>query len=80
MTKAKKTTDTNTTVEPRTVTKVDIPKVQPEASVQVPPGHVWIVDVDENGNEVGKGFFYPEKSYKRFYSDETKFRVKKKAN
>ena len=51
-----------------------------EVSIDVPPGHVYIVGLHEDGTErEGSGFFYPESSYKRFYSNEAKYSVKKKA-
>jgi hypothetical protein len=66
------------TIAPISISETTSPKAQlPE--VEIPAGHVLIVALDANGEEVaGSGFFYPEKTYKRFYSNETKFSVKKK--
>ena len=65
-------------IEPISITKTDAPQSQ-AVDVIVPAGHVLLVALDADGNEkAGSEFFYSEKSYKRFYGDETKFRVKKK--
>lgn len=65
-------------LQPVSVEETDAPPVK-EALVNVPPGHVYIVALNADGTEKEhSGFFYPEKSYKRFYSDETKYSVKKK--
>jgi hypothetical protein len=66
------------TIAPISISETSSPKAQlPE--VEIPAGHVLIVALDTNGEEItGSGFFYPEKTYKRFYSNETKFSVKKK--
>lgn len=67
-------------LEPVSVEEADTPKAK-ETQVNVPPGHVYIVALDNDGIEKEhSGFFYPEKSYKRFYGDETKYTVKKKHN
>ncbi len=50
-----------------------------EVGIEVPQGYVYIVGLNEDGSEKeGSGFFYPEKSYKKIYGDESKFLVKKK--
>ncbi len=44
-------------------------------------GNVWLVGIDANGNEIPNTLFsISPKGYERFYSDETKFLVKKKVN
>lgn len=66
-------------LEPISVLEANVPKTK-EAQVNVPAGHVYIVALNADGTEKEhSGFFYPEKSYKRFYGDETKYSVKKKA-
>ena len=65
-------------IEPVSIATTDVPQSQP-IEIVVPAGHVLLVALDAEGNEkAGSEFFYAEKSYKKFYSDETKFRVKKK--
>ncbi|WP_276135019.1 hypothetical protein [Polluticoccus soli] len=50
-----------------------------QPAVEIPIGHVLIIALDGNGAEIpGSEFFYPERSYQRFYADESKFNVKKK--
>lgn len=66
-------------IAPVTVENIDAVQAQP-ATVEIPQGHVLIVAI-KNGEEVpGSGFFYPEKSYKKYYGDESKFSVKKKVS
>jgi len=67
-------------LQPVSVTTAQVPQTQlPE--IEVPAGHVLVVALLPDGSErEGSEFFYPEKSYQRFYGDETKFRIKKKAN
>jgi hypothetical protein len=68
------------TLQPVSITIAQSPKTQ-SIVIEVPAGHVLIVALHADGTEKeGSGFFYPEKSYQRFYGDETKFRIKKKAN
>lgn len=43
------------------------------------PGMLTVVALDNNGNEKGNEFNIPEKEYIKYYSDETKFKIKKKA-
>jgi len=65
-------------IEPVSITQADVPAAK-AVEVEVPQGHVLLVAVDAEGNDIpGSDFFYAEKSYKRYYGDETKFRVKKK--
>ncbi|RYD50664.1 MAG: hypothetical protein EOP52_13465 [Sphingobacteriales bacterium] len=45
----------------------------------IPPGHVLLAALDKDGNETST-FTVSEKGWKRTYSDETKFRFKKKAS
>ncbi|RYE25459.1 MAG: hypothetical protein EOP51_04030 [Sphingobacteriales bacterium] len=67
-------------IEPVSITQTDTAAAR-VTEIEVPAGHVLLVAIDANGNDVaGSDFFYAEKSYKRFYGDETKFRVKKKLN
>jgi hypothetical protein len=64
-------------LEPIMVIATDSPIAKPE--LEVPPGYVLLVALNEDGTDKeGSEFFYPEKSYKRYYSDETKYRLKKK--
>lgn len=66
-------------IDPVSVTNTDSAKAQGK-TLEIPAGHVLIVSLNEDGTEKEHSeFFYPEKSYKRFYGDETKFTVKKKA-
>lgn len=66
-------------VEPVKVTVTENTSIH-EKSIDVPDGHVMLVSLDADGEELpGSHFFYPERSYKRFYGDESKFKVKKKA-
>ncbi len=79
MAKQKKTQESSEVLAPISVTVTDDAKAQ-DISLQVPEGHVYIVALNEDGTEKeDSGFFYPEKSYRRFYGDEAKFQVKKKA-
>jgi hypothetical protein len=67
-------------IRPITVTATENPNSVHEDYIEVPKGHVYIVSVKDGEEIAGSGFFYPEKSYTRFYSDTNKFLVKKKAN
>ena len=63
---------------PVSVTETSSTKAK-EVGIEVPQGYVYIVGLNEDGSEKEKsGFFYPEKSYKKIYGDETKYLVKKK--
>lgn len=63
---------------PVQTTATDSEKAQ-QPAVEIPIGHVLITALDANGVEIpGSGFFYPERSYQRFYADETRFSIKKK--
>lgn len=67
-------------ISPVEITTTDSPKAQ-QPDIEIPAGHVLVVALHEDGTDKeGSDFFYPEKSYSRFYSDEKKFRIKKKAN
>lgn len=65
-------------LQPEQVTVTDSAKAQlPE--IDIPFGHVLVAALRPDGTEIeGSEFFYPERSYQRFYGDETKFSVKKK--
>jgi len=66
-------------LQPIQVITAEVPQAQPE--IEVPPGYVLLVALNEDGTDIPNSeFFYPEKSYKRFYSNEQKYRVKKKLN
>lgn len=66
-------------IAPVSVTETDSHKAK-DIMLEVPEGYVLIVGLNEDGSEkVNSGFFYPERSYKRIYGDETKYMVKKKA-
>lgn len=68
------------TLQPVSITIIQSPKAQ-QPEIEVPAGHVLVVALHADGTEKeGSDFFYPEKSYQHFYGDETKFRIKKKAN
>lgn len=67
------------TLQPITVQEAAV-QVNTVQEIEVPPGHVYIVALNADGTERdNSGFFYPEKSYRRIYSDTTKYSVKKKA-
>lgn len=82
MSNKKKTGDKATTPElltPVSVTATDS-AIAKDATIEVPAGHVYIVALNPDGTEKeNSGFFYPAKSYQRFYNDETKYSIKKKA-
>ncbi|MBS1771522.1 MAG: hypothetical protein JST82_01590 [Bacteroidetes bacterium] len=45
--------------------------------LDVPQGYVLLVSLQTDGSDKqGSEFFYPERSYRKYYGDETKFRVK----
>jgi len=82
MTKSKKTHENEPPelLEPVSVTQTESGKAK-EQSINLPPGHVYIVGLHPDGTEKeGSGFFYPERSYQRIYGDTTKYSVKKKAH
>ena len=63
-------------IVPVSVTEADILVVEQEA-ISIPHGYVLLVALLEDGTDKPHSeFFYPEKSYRKYYSDETKFRVK----
>ena len=63
-------------IAPVSVTEADIIVVQQEA-LSIPQGYVLLVALQEDGTDKPNSeFFYPEKSYRKYYGDETKFRVK----
>jgi hypothetical protein len=65
-------------LQPAEVAATDSGKAQ-HAGIEIPIGHVLIVALDANGAEIpGSEFFYPERTYPRFYSDDTRFLIKKK--
>jgi hypothetical protein len=65
-------------LQPVEIIVTSSPKAQP-VDIEVPPGHVLIIALHQDGTEIaGSEFFYPEKTYRRYYSDEAKFLVKKK--
>lgn len=75
---AAEATAPSVTIAPISIAETSSPKAQ-QPEVEIPMGHVLIVALDANGEEIaGSAFFYPEKTYKRFYSNEAKFSVKKK--
>ncbi len=82
MTKSKKTHGNQPPelLEPVSVIQTESGKAQ-KLTIEVPPGHVYIVGLHPDGTEKeGSGFFYPERSYQRIYGDKTKYSVKKKAH
>jgi hypothetical protein len=67
-------------LQPVEITVTSSPKAQP-ADIEIPPGHVLIIALHPDGTEIaGSEFFYPEKTYRRYYGDEAKFLVKKNFN
>lgn len=83
MTKPRKTNENSSPPEllaPVSVTQTESEKAK-ELTIDVPPGHVYIVGLNTDGTEKeGSGFFYPERNYQRIYRDKTKYLVKKKAH
>lgn len=72
--------ETPATIAPKSVQPTQNVTIH-EKEVAVPDGHVLIVALDADGQEKpNSSFFYPEKSYQRFFSDTAKFAVKKKGN
>lgn len=64
-----------TVIQPTTVESKPIAS---EKEIEVPAGHVMLVALNEDGTEKpGSEFFYPETSYKRFYGNPVKFKLKK---
>jgi len=52
-----------------------------EGGFQPKNGHYHVISLDANGNEIeGSDFSIAPKGFKRFYSDQTKFKVKKNPN
>lgn len=69
-----------TVVAPKSVTATKDKTIH-QKEVDVPDGHVLIVALDENGQEVEDShFIYPEKNHLRFFGNGKKFRVKKKGS
>ena len=63
---------------PDEITITDSHKAQ-LPGIDSPYGHVLVVALKPDGTEIeGSEFFYPERSYQRFYGDKAKFGVKKK--
>lgn len=82
MTRRKKTDeDTGDATEqllPVSITEQELPKQEP--NIGVPDGHVYIVALNPDGTEQeNSGFFYPIKNHLKYYGDETKYVIKKKA-
>ena len=66
-------------LQPIQVITAEVPQAQTE--IEVPHGYVLLVALNEDGTDIPNSeFFYPEKSYKRFYGNEQKYKVKKKLN
>lgn len=62
-------------IEPASITVTQV--TESLAEIEVPAGYVLLVALDEAGAEKpASEFFYPAAKYKRYYGDETKFRVK----
>lgn len=77
MTKKKNTTDAPQALQPVSIAEEQLPEAATE--IEVPAGHVYIVALNADGTEKeNSGFFYPEKSYLRYYGNEAKYSVKKK--
>ena len=70
--------DNNEVLKPSVVETI---QTQPApAEIVLPRGHVLIAELDANGNEIpGSEFHIHEKGYEHYYTDETKFKLKKKA-
>lgn len=68
----------NNKLEPKKVEKVDLTPKQ--MFLEPPPGHVMLVALDKDGNEIDEPFFQTERMYKKYYSDEKKYTLKKKHN
>lgn len=50
------------------------------SQVIVPEGKVYVVQVDDKGNEIpNSGFFIAERQYEKTYKSNKKFELKKKA-
>jgi hypothetical protein len=66
----------NIIIEPVAVLQTTLPLAEHE--VNVPEGYVLLTALNPDGTDIpGSDFFYPETKYKRFFGDETKFRIKK---
>lgn len=77
MTKKKHTEDAPQLLQPVTITEEQLPDAA--AEIEVPAGQVYIVALNADGTEKeNSGFFYPERSYLRYYGNEAKYSVKKK--
>lgn len=63
-------------LQPTSVEKVTNAPVQ--EVITLPRGHVLLAELDSKGNEVNV-FTVHERGWKQHYSDESKFRLKKKA-
>jgi hypothetical protein len=77
MARKKKTTmEENNLIEPVSVEQIIVTTQQ---EIEVPYGYVLLVALNTDGTEKpASEFFYPEKSYRKYYGDETKFKVKTK--
>lgn len=61
--------------------RVEQTAVTTQQELQVPPGYVLLVALNLDGTEKPQSeFFYPEKSYRKYYGDENKFSVKTKSD
>jgi hypothetical protein len=68
------------TLEPIMVIAADVPKTK-TAEMLVQYGYVLLVALNADGSEKqGSEFLYPERNYKKFYGNETKYRVKQFSN
>lgn len=66
-------------IEP--VKVISSPLPVPDTELPVPEGYVLLTALNPDGTDIPESeFFYPEAKYKRYFGDETKFRVKKKLN
>lgn len=83
------TTDNTEPTEPTAETEPIAPvAIATEASpktrhteLPIPAGYVLLVALHADGTErAGTEFLYPQKDYPRYYGDQSRFRVKKKAN
>ena len=66
-------------LEPTSVEKKKKPKVEIEESDKIPKGHVGVVKLDEDGNEIpGSAFTITERGFHQTY-EKRGFVIKKKA-
>lgn len=55
-------------------------EIKHNRSMEIPAGYVLIAGLDKEGHIItGSEFFYPERKYKRYYSNETKYLVQKQS-